>query len=178
MPREVDAAASSLRLQAGMSVLALPAAETVVLAAARFWVGALRARAAPARNWPSVLVAAGVDGEAIGAFHAFMLRLAADATRSVDVRCANCPSLSPDEAMLIDVVGALQDGRRWYATLRCADILPAAALVPAVAALGRLGRSLDAAGLRVGHEKLTPVETAAAPVHRCVDADAPQPTIH
>ncbi len=84
--------------------------ELFAVAAARLWVAPHRKPRQQHPDWRQGFRAAGMSDQAMRAFDALWRIVAASAHRSVDIRCSPCPALSPDEALLLQIIDTLQAG--------------------------------------------------------------------
>jgi len=76
-----------------------------------------------------------------------MTVLAAAAARPIDIRCIRCRYLSPDEALLVEAVGAAQAENFFLATVALRKLMPGSAARLALPHAADLARDLDAAGM-------------------------------
>lgn len=86
-------------------------------------------------------------GDGLTPFCDFMEALVAGTRRPLDVRCMNCPYISPDEDGVLDAVAAAQRDRDEIAQARLMDPLPRAAARIAVSHLALFAHKMAEAGL-------------------------------
>jgi hypothetical protein len=108
----------------------------------------------------------GLIGSAF-ALDGVMGTLAAAASRPIDVRCAKCRYLSPDEASLLDAVAAVQAEHFFLATIALRKLMPGTAARLALAHAVDLARDLARADMIL--RRTSPGEHAPHPF----DPDAP-----
>jgi len=133
-------------------------AERAVVIAVRVWVAAFRkqenaleaARAEFERQFSACGSLWGdprPGGDAGLSLHAVLRNTTLAATRPVDVRCAACPGLSPDEARLLEAAAWLQRNITEPAQVALGDWLPPAAVRLTLSSARGLGQALLAAEL-------------------------------
>ena len=162
--------------------------ERAVLAATRVWVAAFRgqedALAAVRAEFTQRLNAEAAlwgdrrSGDDAGlSLHAVLRNTTLAATRQVDVRCASCPGLSPDEARLLEAVAWLQRGTSAPAEAALGDWLPPAAVRLSLGAARGLAQALLAAELPLPRRRwnFAALAEAAHPPHEKRDDASPQP---
>ncbi|NIA70846.1 hypothetical protein HBA54_19795 [Pelagibius litoralis] len=116
--------------------------------------------------------------------HAILRNTTLTALRPIDVRCRNCPGLSPDEARLLDCIAWLQRGAAEPATAALAAWLPPSALRLSLGAARSLatGLMLDNRVLPLRDWDYPALEAAAHPPASQSDgtrhALAASPTLH
>ena len=84
---------------------------------------------------------------AASALDGMMTVLAAAASRPIDIRCLRCRYLSPDEALLVEAVGAAQAENFFLATVALRKLMPGSAARLALPHAADLARDLHAAGM-------------------------------
>jgi len=99
--------------------------EAVLLLAIRWWVAAVRRDEDPATYLELGLARAGVL-EAAPHVEAMMRAIAHSARRQVEVHCPRCPTLSADEAQLLEAVSLTQAGENERAEQALALVLRSA----------------------------------------------------
>lgn len=128
------------------TVTGLVAAERWLLGAVRYWVRCLHRGGGPLPDLARQFDRLG-QPDAAAALHAVLTVMAVSARRQVDVRCPNCPRLSPDETALLAAVAALQRDAVAPADGVLAAWLPEAAIRSGRRSLAVLAAGLTAAGL-------------------------------
>jgi hypothetical protein len=86
-------------------------------------------------------------GDGVTPFCDFMEALVAGTRRPLDVRCMNCPYVSPDEEIVLDAVAAAQRDRDEVACALLMDPLPHAAARIASAHLAAFAHKMAESGL-------------------------------
>jgi len=86
-------------------------------------------------------------GDGLTPFCDFMAALVAGTRRPLDVRCMNCPYVSPDEEIALDAVAAVQRDRDEVAQALLMDPLPRAAARIAAAHLAAFAHKMAESGL-------------------------------
>jgi hypothetical protein len=86
---------------------------------------------------------------ALATLNFFMRIVQNTASRPIEVRCIQCPTLAPDEELLIHAVGALQAGRHATAHMILHHYLPCAAVRASAGTLEDFAERLLAGGLLV-----------------------------
>jgi hypothetical protein len=104
---------------------ALDDSEAVLLLAIRWWVAAIRRDEDPAVRLDLGLGRAGVP-DAAPHVEALMRAIAHSARRQIEVNCPHCPSLSADEAQLLEATSLSQAGEREMAVEALALVLRSA----------------------------------------------------
>ncbi|BBK31608.1 hypothetical protein EDC65_0412 [Stella humosa] len=128
-------------------VEALTPGELLPLSSLRLWAAPYRDPQGSHVDWREGLMLADLDHEAIGDFGAFMGIVLTAAERALDVRCAKCARLSPDEATFLQCIGQLQRQRPLAATLLLGRWMPHAAVRIGLRHLGGFARAAADAGL-------------------------------
>jgi hypothetical protein len=140
-------------------------AESLLLLSIRWWVAAIRHDEEPTLRLELGLGPAGLR-TAVASVHAMMTGIARTARRPLDVYCPRCPTLSADEAQLLDAASLAQAGEREQAYQALALVLLSARGAEFVLEpLAGLGTLFAAAG-RLLHRRRTPLarpEPAAPP---------------
>jgi hypothetical protein len=113
----------------------------------RNWVGAFKTNQDFALVTENAFERFGLAGSA-AAIDAAMTIVAASASRSIDIRCIKCRFLSPDEAILIDAVAAIQADIHFTAYSGLNKLMPMAAVRAALPHLVNLARDFAEARLR------------------------------
>ena len=111
----------------GPSFRAQRFAAQFVIWATRVWVEAVKRRESPSPMLDQAFAAAGA-APALPHLHHLLRILATAAERSIDVRCPNCAHVSPDEAAMVQLIGAFQRGAPGEAAMLLSDWLPPAAV--------------------------------------------------
>jgi len=119
----------------------LTADERLVLSGIRAWVGRIKQNEC---GWPALfaIFAAHGAGRAAASLHALLYALSVATRRSIDVRCAACPSLSPDEARMLHAVACAQQDRMAESFDLLLTWVPAAAARLTIDAVDGLARLL------------------------------------
>lgn len=86
-------------------------------------------------------------GDGLTPFCDFMEALVAATRRPLDVRCMNCPYVSPDEDLALDAVAAAQRDRDEIAYALLLDALPPAAARIAIGHLAAFAHKMAESGL-------------------------------
>ncbi|MBM3620667.1 MAG: hypothetical protein FJX20_08240 [Alphaproteobacteria bacterium] len=86
-------------------------------------------------------------GDGLTPFCDFMEALVAGTRRPLDVRCMNCPYISPDEDRVLDAAAAAQRDRDEITCALLMDALPRAAARIAVGPLAAFAHKMAEAGL-------------------------------
>lgn len=86
-------------------------------------------------------------GDGLTPFCAFMAALVAGTRRPLDVRCMNCPYVSPDEDLALDAVAAVQRDRDEITCALLMDALAPSAARIATAHLAVFAHRIAAGGL-------------------------------
>ena len=86
-------------------------------------------------------------GDGLTPFCDFMEALVAGTRRPLDVRCMNCPYVSPDEDITLDAVAAAQSDRDEVACALLMDALPRAAARAAATHLAAFAHKMAESGL-------------------------------
>ena len=115
--------------------------------ALRSWVGAFKANQDFAVLTEHAFARFGL-AQSAASIDAAMTIVAASASRSIDIRCIKCRFLSPDEAIVIDAVAAIQAGIHLSAYSGLNKLMPMAAVRSAFPHLMDLAGDLAAARLR------------------------------
>ncbi len=126
----------------------LDGSELLVLRGIRLWVGRFKDREEPWEHLDLFFAGEGIAATA-PSLHAILYNTSVAATRSVDVRCPHCPSLSPDEARMLHAVACAQRDELQPAYDMLATWLPAAAVRLTVDAVDGLASALTEAGHRL-----------------------------
>ena len=127
------------------AMAALWPSETLVLAALRDWLDAVRQGESLRPRLHRLMAGPGIPDAALSIDH--LLRVIARSARwQVDIRCARCPYLSRDELRLLCAAAEAQAGLPARATLQ-AGLLPRQGAEFALASLEGLGRLMRSAGL-------------------------------
>lgn len=132
-----------------MRVQDLRTAEILVVSVLRLWAEPLRAPDESHPHWQDGLTAAGLVNDASVAFDTMMRIVVAATVRPLDIHRPPCPTLGADEALLLDMIGLLQQGRHGEAGILLADWLPLAGVRMALAPLCILSNALQRSGLRM-----------------------------
>jgi len=109
--------------------------------------------------------AADIPYAGAAAFDCLFRIVAVASTRPIDVRCRNCRHLSPDEALLLQMTGALQRRDEEEARQALAQWLPPAAIRTALEPLHILAHTMRMAGLRLPQSPLPAMGAAAIAMH-------------
>jgi hypothetical protein len=117
-----------------------------LLWAIRVWVGCYRARALPAAALSVAFGQVGL-GEGAAALHLALKALAAGTRRPIDVHCPHCGGLSADEALLLEAIGAAQQGDEEGLRRRLSGLVAPAHVDRAATTIGELARMLAVGGL-------------------------------
>lgn len=123
--------------------LSLP--EQLLVWGMRAWVAHFKQGRPPCAGYARAFALAGTASAAVHLDQLLSL-LAAGAVRGIDVRCPPCPSLSPDEALLLDAVARLQHEPVPALPESLCALMTATAARAATAPLIRLSVALLAAG--------------------------------
>lgn len=155
--------------------------EMLVVSVLRLWTEPLRAPDETHPHWQDGLTAAGLSNDAAVAFDTVMRITIAAATRPLDIHRPHCPALGGDEALLLDMIGLLQNGRHGEAGLLLSDWLALAGVRMALAPLCILADALAKAGFRMpragtGDAPRRADETTAP--HRTVRVDPGATLVH
>jgi len=121
----------------------------LVVGAFRAWVAPLVRPGQDHPDWRAILRLAGVPGEGAEGFERLMTVVAGHARRLIEVRCCNCPALGEDEAHMLALLGALQQGEAFTPVRILSDWLPPGQVTPALAGAQRFAAILAAQGLRL-----------------------------
>ncbi len=132
-----------------MRIHDLRTAEMLVVSVLRLWAEPLRLPEETHPHWQDGLTAAGLVNDAAVAFDTVMRIVVAATTRPLDIHRPPCPTLGADEALLLDMIGLLQQGRHGEAGVLLADWLPLAGVRMAMAPLCILANALQRSGLRM-----------------------------
>lgn len=81
--------------------------------------------------------------------------IAVAASRQIDIRCVKCRHVSEDETLLLETVGAGQEGNLSLAYAGLCELLPAAAVRNAFPSLISLAKLLAHAGLLLARSEVT-----------------------
>jgi hypothetical protein len=115
--------------------------------ALRSWVGAFKSNQDFALVTEDAFQRFGLAGAATS-IDAAMMIVAASASRSIDIRCIKCRFLSPDEAIVIDAIAAIQADTHFSAYAGLNKLMPMAAVRSAFPHLVNLAGALAEARLR------------------------------
>jgi hypothetical protein len=126
---------------------ALDFAAQFLVWAVRNWVGAFKSNLGFAMVTEGAFERFGLARSA-AAIDATMTIVAASASRSIDVRCVKCRYLSPDEAIFVDAVAAIQTDEHLSAYSGLNKLMPMSAVRAAFPHLENLARDLAASRLR------------------------------
>ncbi|MBU8542532.1 MULTISPECIES: hypothetical protein [Roseomonadaceae] len=138
-----------MRPQGLYPVRALAPAELRVLAVLRAWMAAHRAPARRHPDWQAMLVCAGFRPSGTLGFGLLMSVLTRDAGRVLDVRGCAGAELGRDEAMLLDLLAALQRGDALSALGGLAEWLAPEELPAALRGARAFAHQATAAGLHL-----------------------------
>jgi hypothetical protein len=137
---------------------ALDDAQSLLLLGIRWWVAAIRHDEDPALRLELGLGRAGLHAAA-APLNTLMTVIARSARRPLDVHCPRCPTISPDEAQLLEAASLAQAGERELASRALALALlstqgaefalePLAGIAALFAAAGRMLHRRIPAGVR------------------------------
>jgi hypothetical protein len=135
-------------LQPTKAVAELDEGEALLLRGIRLWVDRFKRRECGLWDLNRHFVAHGL-GEATPSLHGILFNSSVATTRPLDVRCARCPSLSPDEARLLHAVACLQAGDEPTAQTVLANWLPPAAVRLTIEAVRGLAATFTAEHVRL-----------------------------
>ena len=126
-------------------VASLATADLFLLQSLRLW-------AVPREgiDWQRGFLAAGIAGDGLVAFERAMSALAAGARPRLSVHRASCRGVARDEAIVLGVVAALQQGRLHAAVSSLRRRWPETVVRVALVDLARVGAALGETGLRCG----------------------------
>jgi hypothetical protein len=117
------------KIPAARSFADLTPPERLIIWGCRIWVACYKAGKCPMQTLRDAFGRLGVR-DAAGSLDGILDATARCATRSVDMRCPNCPHLSPDEARLLYAAAATQrkDTATAWTTLQEGNWLPPAVI--------------------------------------------------
>ena len=141
MPPAVYAADTPLR--------DLGTAELLLTVTMRLFAANWSAQGGSRPDWRGGLVRCGAGDEAMAAFDGVFSVVLAASRRPLDLRCATCPTLSPDEGRLLQIVSLFQHQRPDDAVRVLGRWLTPAAQRLGAAPAEALGRALTRVGLVV-----------------------------
>jgi hypothetical protein len=130
-------------------LIELRTAELFVVASVRLWAAPYRDPAGDHPGWQHGFAAARIGGDGVAGFDTLFRIVVAAHRRCLDVRSLRCGRLGRDEALLLQLVGVLQQARIDDALTVLAEWLPAAALHLALLPAQRFAAGLAEAGLLV-----------------------------
>jgi hypothetical protein len=130
------------------AVAELEPGEAVLLRGIRLWVDRFKKRECGLWELNRHFTAHGL-GQATPSLHAILFNSSVATLRSLDVRCARCPSLSPDEARMLHAVASLQAEDAEAASATLSSWLPPAAVRMTIEAVRGLADSLTAEHVRL-----------------------------
>jgi hypothetical protein len=130
------------------AVAELEDGEVLLLRGIRLWVDRFKHRECGLWDLNRHFVAHGL-GEATPSLHGLLFNSSVATTRPLDVRCARCPSLSPDEARMLHAVACLQAGDEAEAKTVLSSWLPPAAVRLTIESVRGLAGTLTAEHVRL-----------------------------
>jgi hypothetical protein len=130
------------------AVAELEEGEALLLRGIRLWVDRFKRRECGLWDLNRHFVAHGL-GEATPSLHGILFNSSVATTRPLDVRCARCPSLSPDEARLLHAVACLQAGDEPTAKTVLSSWLPPAAVRLTIESVRGLATTFTAEHVRL-----------------------------
>jgi hypothetical protein len=140
---------ASLPVQQPTEVVAeLEEGEALLLRGIRLWVDRFKRRECGLWDLNRHFVAHGL-GEATPSLHGILFNSSVATRRALDVRCARCPSLSPDEARLLHAVACLQAGDEPTAKTVLSSWLPPAAVRLTIESVRGLATTFTAEHVRL-----------------------------
>ncbi|WP_421992507.1 hypothetical protein [Roseococcus sp.] len=133
------------------------------MASLRAWVAPRMRPGAPHPDWREMFRLAGVAAPGAVGFDMLMSVVGSAAQRLIEVRCCRCPSLGADEAAMLRLVKAMQEGDTLSALDVIADWVPQGSVEPALRGVQRFATMMSAAGHRLPAQTM-PVAAMRRPV--------------
>jgi hypothetical protein len=130
------------------AVAELEESEMLLLRGIRLWVDRFKHRECGLWDLNRHFVAHGL-GDATPSLHGLLFNSSVATTRPLDVRCARCPALSPDEARMLHAVACLQAGDEAEAKAVLSSWLPPAGVRLTIESVRGLAGTLTAEHVRL-----------------------------
>jgi hypothetical protein len=142
-------------------LIELRTAELFIVTSVRLWAAPYRDPDGDHPAWQPGFAAARIAGEGVTGFDTLFRVIVAAHNRCLDVRCLRCGRLGADEALLLQLVGLLQQTMIDEALAILADWLPPTAVHMALLPAQHFAAALADAGLRIPDHRQEAVRPSA-----------------